>query len=129
MTALWTWAGAAVIAALLTLVLRKDCPSLAFAVALAGGLYVLTGAAAPLREVAQAVAHLLEAAGGGTAIYIPVVKSVGIAAVVRIAGAICRDAGQSALAAQLELAGAAAAVAVCLPLLTQVLVLAGGMLT
>lgn len=129
MTMLWTWAGAAVIAALLTLILRKDCPSLAFAVALAGGLYVLSGAAVSLREVAQAMERLLAAADGGAAVYIPVVKAVGIAAVVRIAGAICRDAGQSALAAQLELAGAAAAVAVCLPLLTRVLVLVSGMLT
>lgn len=58
----------------------------------------------------------------------PVAKAVGIAAVVRIAGAVCRDAGQSALAASLELAGAAAAVVVCLPLFERVLGLIGNLL-
>lgn len=126
---MWTLAGAAVIAALLALLLKKDSPTLAFAVALAGGLYLIVGALAPMRELTQAASGLIAAVGNAQAVYLPVAKAVGIAAVVRVAGAICRDAGQSALAVQMELAGAAAAVAVCLPLFNQVLSLVGGMLT
>ncbi|MDE7036247.1 MAG: stage III sporulation protein AD, partial [Eubacteriales bacterium] len=40
----------------------------------------------------------------------------------------CKDAGQNALAAKLELAGTAAAVAACMPLFRQVLQLAGELL-
>ena len=102
-------AGAAVVTALIALLLRRDVPALAFAAALAGGLYLLNGALAPLAELTRAATGLLHAAGQQQAVYVPVAKAVGIAAVVRIAGAVCRDAGQSALAASLELAGAAAA--------------------
>ena len=128
MEGIWTLAGAAVVTALRALLLRRDVPALAFIVALAGGLYLLNGALAPLAELTRAATGLLHAAGQQQAVYVPVAKAVGIAAVVRIAGAVCRDAGQSALAASLELAGAAAAVVVCLPLFERVLGLIGNLL-
>ncbi|MFR1716555.1 MAG: SpoIIIAC/SpoIIIAD family protein [Butyricicoccus sp.] len=43
------------------------------------------------------------------------------AVVVRITAALCRDAGQSALAAKMEIAGAVLTLSVCLPLFEQVL--------
>ena len=48
-------------------------------------------------------------------------KAVGVAVVVRITAALCRDAGQSALAAKMEIAGAVLTLSVCLPLFEQVL--------
>ena len=51
----------------------------------------------------------------------PVLRAVGIAVVVRIMSALCKDAGQSALAAKIEIVGAVLALAVCLPLFEQVL--------
>ena len=46
---------------------------------------------------------------------------LGVAVVVRITAALCRDAGQSALAAKMEIAGAVLTLSVCLPLFEQVL--------
>ncbi|MFR0941350.1 MAG: SpoIIIAC/SpoIIIAD family protein [Butyricicoccus sp.] len=64
-----------------------------------------------------------------SALYLPVCKAVGVAVVVRITAALCRDAGQSALAAKMEIAGAVLTFSVCLPLFEQVLDLlqVGGM--
>ena len=59
--------------------------------------------------------------GWHSALYLPVCKAVGVAVVVRIAAALCRDAGQSALAAKVEIAGAVLTLSVCLPLFEQVL--------
>ena len=75
-----------------------------------------------------AARSLLGVLDGAQTIYVPVLKAVGIAVVVRLAGAVCQDAGQAALAAQLELAGTAAAIVVCLPLLTEVLSLVARMI-
>ncbi len=115
--------GAALAAAVLALVLKKDSPALSLAVGLAGVLCLMWGMLEPAAALYRAVRELMGGLEHGAQIYGPVVKAVCIAAVVRIACAVCQDAGQAALAAQLELAGTAAAIVVCLPLVTQVLTL------
>ena len=69
---------------------------------------------------------LLDQGGIERDLYLPVLKCVGVAVVVRVMGALCRDNGQGALAAKLEIAGAVLALALCLPLVEQVLALASG---
>ncbi len=114
------WIGAALAAAVLALVLKKDSPALAFLVGLAGVICLLWGMLEPVGQLVGSVRRVLHTLEGTQTIYIPVMKAVGIALVVRVAGAICQDAGQAALAAQLEIAGTVAAIIVCLPLLEQV---------
>lgn len=114
------WVGTALAAAVLALVLKKDSPALAFVVGLAGVLCLLWSMLEPVGQLAASIREVLARLDGTQTIYIPVMKAVCIAVVVRVAGAICQDAGQAALAAQLEIAGTAAAIIVCLPLLEQV---------
>ncbi|MBS5282129.1 MAG: hypothetical protein KHY27_11545, partial [Butyricicoccus pullicaecorum] len=97
-------------------------------VAVAGVLVLMTGLIEPAGQLIRAAKSLLSELDGAETIYVPIIKAVGIAAAVRIAGAVCQDAGQAALAAQLELAGTAAAIVVCLPLLTEVLELVNRMI-
>ena len=100
-----------VLAALtLSLVLKKDAPAIAF-------LRVFSAAG----SAAQRFSGLFSQCGLDSALYLPVCKAVGVAVVVRIAAALCRDAGQSALAAKMEIAGAVLTLSVCLPLFEQVL--------
>lgn len=66
-------------------------------------------------------AGLLARGNLGAELYGPVLRVVGIAVLVRILAALCRDAGQSALAAKVELAGTVLAFGAALPLLEQVL--------
>ena len=67
-----------------------------------------------------AVLDMLEelAVAGGLpeGLFTPLVKTLGIALVSRLGGEICRDAGQGAMAAVLDTAGAFGAVLVSLPL-------------
>lgn len=72
-------------------------------------------------SAAQRFSGLLSQCGLDSALYLPVCKAVGVAVVVRITAALCRDAGQSALAAKMEIAGAVLTLSVCLPLFEQVL--------
>ena len=106
-----------VLAALtLSLVLKKDAPAIAFLLVLTAGVILL------LRVFsAQRFSGLLSQCGLDSALYLPVCKAVGVAVVVRITAALCRDAGQSALAAKVEIAGAVLTLSVCLPLFEQVL--------
>ena len=58
----------------------------------------------------------------------PMLQTVGLALVTKLASALCKDAGEGSLAAFVEVAGSAAAVLVALPLLRMVLQLMLGLL-
>ena len=93
-------------AAILGAVLRQHSPEtaavLGLAVCAVVGVLLLRG---------------LAAAGGlPEGLFTPLVKTLGIALVSRLGGEICRDAGQGAMAAVLDTAGAFGAVLVSLPL-------------
>lgn len=118
-------AGIAVLCAVLALSIRRESAPLSWCLSLAGGLAVLWLGIDALCSGLSEAGALLAASGLDSGIYVPVARVVAIGALVRVSGALCKDAGQSALAAKLELAGTAAAVAACLPLFRQVLRLAG----
>ncbi|MCQ5130197.1 stage III sporulation protein AD [Butyricicoccus faecihominis] len=113
--------GIALAAIVLTLTLKKESPAIAFLLALTAGLVILfrvfSGMGGAVREITQVFAQ----GGMSETLYLPVIKTVGVAVVVRVMGALSRDAGQSALAAKLEIAGSVLAIALCMPLLQQVL--------
>lgn len=127
MSAVFQAAGVAVVCAVLALTLKKDSAPLGWCLALAGGLVILWLGLDTLREGFAELGALLAMSGLNSDIYLPVVRVVAIGVLVRLAGALCKDAGQSALAAKLELVGTAAAVASCVPLFRQVLQYAGNL--
>lgn len=121
-------AGIALTAAILALLLKRDAPAIAFLMSLAAGICILLGALQMLQRVQSSLQEFLHTAEITSTFYVPVLKAVGIAVVIRIAADFCRDTGQAALAAKLELMGALAALTVTMPLFTQILQLVTGML-
>ena len=65
--------------------------------------------------------ELASRGGLGAELLSPLYKTIGVALVVKIGGGICRDAGETAVASALEIAGAVCALLVSLPLLRTVL--------
>lgn len=113
--------GLILLALVLSLVLKKDAPVIAFLLTLTAGVLILLHALALAGSAAQQFSALLAQGGITDSLYLPVLRAVGIAVVVRIMSALCKDEGQSALAAKIEIVGAVLALAVCLPLFEQVL--------
>ena len=113
--------GLILLALVLSLVLKRDAPVIAFLLTLTAGVLILLHAFGMAGSAAQRFSALLAQGGITDSLYLPVLRAVGIAVVVRIMSALCKDAGQSALAAKIEIVGAVLALAVCLPLLEQVL--------
>ena len=95
--------------------------AVAFLLVLTAGVILLLRVFSAAGSAAQRFSGLLSQCGLDSALYLPVCKAVGVAVVVRITAALCRDAGQSALAAKVEIAGAVLTLSVCLPLFEQVL--------
>lgn len=121
MSSLAAVCGVLLLALVLSLVLKKDAPVIAFLLTLTAGVLILLYAFGMVGSTAQRFAALLPQGGVTDSLYLPVLRAVGIAVVVRIMSALCKDAGQSALAAKVEIVGAVLALSVCLPLLEQVL--------
>ena len=82
---------------------------------------VLLSLASALEEVVQFLRTLGQQSGLPEELFLPLYKTVGIALVVKVGGELCRDAGESALAAVLEMGGSVCALLVALPLLQAVL--------
>lgn len=126
MSGLWAACGLVLLALVLTTVLKKDAPAIAILLSLVAGVLILLRAFEMADGVLSNLTGLLEQGGIAQEMYLPVLKCVGVAVVVRVMGALCRDNGQGALAAKIEIAGAVLALALCLPLVEQVLALASG---
>lgn len=123
MSGLTAACGLALLAIVFTLTLKKDSPAIAFLLALMAGLAILYRSFASVSSVAGRFEQTFTQGGMSGSLYLPVIKAVGVAAVIRVMSALCKDAGQSALAAKLEIAGAVLAISMCLPLFEQVLAL------
>lgn len=121
-------AALAVVAALCAAVVRKQAPEIALVLALVGAALIVSRSLVALTGVRTMLEQLREAAGLAPAVAAPVIKTVGVAILTRLAAELCRDAKESGLAAFVETAGAAAALFLALPLIHTVLDLLEGLL-
>ena len=114
-------AAMAVTAALCAVVVKKNVPEIGLALGLLAGALILFFSLSALEGVKDLMESLADTAGLSPAVLTPVVKTVGIAIITRIAAEVCRDAKEGGIAAFVEVAGAAGALFVCLPLMEAVL--------
>ena len=120
--------GLCLLTVLLVLTIKASNPGGAMLVLIGSVVFLAVWNISGIQEVWLGLERLTMRNGNYSDIYLPVVKVIGIAVTVQIAGAVCRDAGVSSLASQLEMAGACAAIIVCLPLFEQVLAVADALL-
>lgn len=118
----------ALIGALLALVVKKQAPENAMLVTVACGAVLLLFVLDIVGEfvlywdkLAARIPYAGEIAG-------PLLKAAGISVIAHLSAELCRDCGQSALGAKVELAGTAACIVVMIPLAEMVFDLIGAML-
>lgn len=116
MDAVFKISAAALTGTLLALILKKQAPEHAMLAVLGCGIVLLFSILELAGDLADAwnrlaahIPHAGEIAG-------PLWKATGIAIVTHLSAQLCRDCGQSALGAKVELVGTAACIAVFLPL-------------
>ena len=114
-------AGLCVVGALLALVVKRGSPETALLVTLAAVVWVLVFLADAAGELMAFLKELGAQSGVSEDLFVPLYKTVGIGLVVKVAGNLCKDAGESALASVVETAGTVCALWVALPLLRAVL--------
>ena len=110
-----------VVSALLALVLKRTSPEQGLLLTVAAAAAILLTCLETAGEVLVFLKELTDRSGVQSALFEPLYKTAGIALVVKVGGSLCRDAGESALAAALEMAGATCGLLAALPLLRSVL--------
>ncbi len=121
-------AAVAVVAALCAVVVKKLAPEIGTMIGLLAGTMILFLSYPALKSIKELMKTLSETAELVPAVLNPVVKTVGISIVTKLAAEICKDAKEGGIAAFLETAGAALALVVCAPLIEAVIELIGEML-
>ena len=114
-------AAVAVAGAICAVVVKKSAQEVGVILALTVGVVILTAAMGAVEGVRGLMDDLADTAGLSPAVLAPVIKTVGIALITRVAAEVCKDAREGGIAAFVEVAGAAMALFVAVPLLRAVL--------
>jgi stage III sporulation protein AD len=115
--------GVCVVTAILAQLVKKQEGELALVLAAGTAAVAALSLAGPLGELTDFFRELIQETGLRAELFGPLFKTVGIALTVRVGGSLCRDAGESGLAAVIETAGAVCALLAGLPLLRAALTL------
>ncbi len=105
--------------------LRGKTPAIALLLSLAAIVAMVVAFVPKLQTIWQELTGLIGSVGIEEQLFIPVVKVISITQLTHLSAEFCRDAGERAIAAKLELCGAAAALLCVLPLAKQALTLIG----
>ena len=123
MEAVWQIVALGLLGAVLAALLKKHTPELALLLAVAVCGAAALAAVRGVREVwafledLKSYDDLLAAVEISSTLFLPLLKTAGIAVVTRIGADLCRDAGESAVASAVEMAGAMGALLAVLPLM------------
>lgn len=105
----------AIITCFLALLLKQYKPEFAMAAAICGGVLMLMMAAPSLMSLIDRANQFAARAGIDDKYLAPAFKIVGIAYLTQYSSEMCRDAGEGALAAKLEMTGKIIMLTVALP--------------
>ena len=118
---LFSLVGLGLVAAILSVVLRQYRPEFATVVSVSAGVLILGGVLVAILPVVAQIQSIFDS----TAVprqYVQILfRALGICFITQIACDACKDAGESAIGAKVELAGKIGVLVISLPLFTQVL--------
>lgn len=117
-----------IITALLALSLRGQRPEFAMLLSLGCGVFVLLTLLGQMRGILAGLEKVLDGLSGQSDLTGIILKALGICIVAELGSQCCRDAGEAAIAAKVELAAKIALVLMCMPVFTQLLETAGELL-
>ena len=106
------------IGTIFSVLLKKENPQIAMLTAAATGILIFLMLCSPLGELISLLRETAEQAGVGEGYFGIVLKVIGIAYLTQFGAQLCADAGESAIAAKIELAGKVLMMAAAAPVLT-----------
>ena len=115
------------LAALAALLIKGKNQPAAFLLSATVCAYIVFQVVPWLRQIYDFCKRLTDYTGVDISVMLPLIKVTVLAVCVRITAELCRDAGERAVAAKVEVAGAAAGILFTLPLISQALKIIGAL--
>lgn len=110
-----------VVGTVFSVLLKKETPQIAMLVTAATGILIFLMLCMPLGNLITLLKETAEQAGVGEGYFGIVMKVIGIAYLTQFGAQLCADAGESAIAAKIELAGKVLMMTAAAPVLTGLL--------
>ena len=107
--------GIAVLYAVLCIIVRQYKPEMALGVSIACGILIMCSVISMLAPAAELISQLTASAGLDGGYTRTLFKALAVCYITQLGSDCCKDAGESAIAGKVELAGKAAVVGISLP--------------
>ncbi len=111
-------AGIGILSAVLCVIVRQYKPDAALGISVACGVLIMTAVITMLAPSVAAITELAATAGLESGYAQVLLKALAVCYLTQLASDSCRDAGESAIASKIELAGKAAIAVISLPVFT-----------
>ena len=118
----------ALVALLLILIVDKNNREISVLISLTAAVGIFFVVFLHVKEIVSVLNNLANGAGVNRANLLIILKATGIAYLVEIVGNVCNDAGNSALASKVEMAGKISIAVLTLPIITSVINLIEGLI-
>lgn len=118
-------AAVGIISAVCALLIKKSNQEIGLVIAIAASAVICIAAAELFGSISDLIRYAISKPGLSSAIFLPIIKCVGIAIIVNISASLCKDAGQAGIASAVDVLGAAAAVFTALPLIKSLIEIIG----
>lgn len=118
-----------IITALLALTLRGQRPEFAMLLSLGCGIFVLLALMGQMKEIITGLEKIMSGLSEQSDLTAIILKALGICIVAELGSQCCRDAGEAAIAAKVELVAKTALVLVSMPVFTSLMETAGELLS
>ena len=118
-----------IITALLALTLRGQRPEFAMLLSLGCGIFVLLALMGQMKGIITGLEKIMSGLSEQSDLTAIILKALGICIVAELGSQCCRDAGEAAIAAKVELVAKAALVLMSMPVFTSLMETAGELLS
>ncbi|AEV68669.1 stage III sporulation protein AD [Acetivibrio clariflavus] len=113
--------GLAIVATVIIAVIKAQRPEIAIQISIAAGIIVFTMILGKISAVIELLNSFAERININTVYISTLLKIVGIAYIAEFGAEVCKDAGESAIASKVELAGKVVIIVLAVPILTSLM--------
>lgn len=106
-----------IISAILSVTIKNWRPELAILIAIAASVVIVPTVVGVFGETIKVFEEIISDCGVSTEYFNLVIKLIGISYVTKFAAETCKDCGENAIGAKVELAGKVAVFALCVPVI------------
>ena len=117
-----------ILAAVISITIKKQSPEIAILITIAASILIFIMALPMLRQAVHMVSFIGDMADGHTAYVGLALRVIGIAYMTELGASVCKDAGETAIATKIDMAGRLIILVMAMPIMMDILRVITGLL-